>query len=443
VYENVEKRTTWVLGKNASNRIIRHRIEPDDALELISANTVHLFDAKAGLDSYSITRAEGAFQVVFSSTNINSYKQFMRQPDVYQALLPSLHADEFNRYVELFGVSADDVKNVVNYCGYGRIRPLKNLEVHQLQVNGAINSFNLDYLPMYASASNDVSGSKNPAILLNAFVSRELEDSEDDLKVLHEVFRFDNGLWDFSSPRIWNELKMKFGNDADIFVRKLYYSLRSQRNTTFSPLIGRLFEAIAPQLIIEGGGLDCVSVSEPQELLKVGTILGSMDCAASQTAAEIISNCVDHSKIYSFVKPENNKQHPGFDAFIPPNNLISFTQSTMITTNKPILLSVLLDWSKELALSKVNFITVVPSDEKDKWLVTQQSFKVDVVEEVNWIKGNEMKVFNKSGQRQLTKLSPDTQGKLRNVKQFIGVIPSSRKFSSSTFRVAAKFLSQL
>jgi hypothetical protein len=98
VFESVLQRQTWILGKDCS-RMIEKIIELRDAPpELKSTNTVHLFDASAGANSYPITRIEGgAFQVVFSSTNIISFKQFYRCSDVYIALLPSLQKKEFFR----------------------------------------------------------------------------------------------------------------------------------------------------------------------------------------------------------------------------------------------------------------------------------------------------------------------------------------------------------
>jgi len=113
VYESVKLGISWVFSKNGS-RLIGRKLEMYLAPELKSKQTVHIFDAEAGNNSYGITRVvNGAKQVVFSSTNRAIYAQFIRNYDVFEAFLPSTSKEEFNRYVSLFGVSNDIVDEVV------------------------------------------------------------------------------------------------------------------------------------------------------------------------------------------------------------------------------------------------------------------------------------------------------------------------------------------
>jgi hypothetical protein len=110
VYESVIQKRTWIFGKNR-NCLIKRIISEEDVPEFEEKNTVHLFDAKAGIDSYEITRIEkGAIQVNFSSTNKKSYSQYIRFSDVYPALFPSLSKEEFSLYVDKLNVSPEIVQ---------------------------------------------------------------------------------------------------------------------------------------------------------------------------------------------------------------------------------------------------------------------------------------------------------------------------------------------
>jgi hypothetical protein len=107
---------------------------------------VHLFDAISGNNCYGIRKLEtGAMQVCFSSsTNSISYGQFIKCPDVYKVLFPSLDVKELKMYEKKFGRSESFVDKVIASAGYGKIRPLLNLDSHMNRINEAIANVDVD-----------------------------------------------------------------------------------------------------------------------------------------------------------------------------------------------------------------------------------------------------------------------------------------------------------
>ena len=460
VYESVHLEKSWVFSKDRSRVISNRKPNDQDEPELKSKRTLHIFDAKAGDNSYSVKRiVAGAKQIVFSSTNRATYAQFIRDHDVFEALLPSTTKEEFNKYVTLFNVTKDIVDKVVEVSGFGKIRPLKNLSKHLERMNGALNNFDLNKLRNYASADNATpSGHANPAILLDAMSPDDLDTDEKDLNKIFSAYSFDTALWNFPTNFILERIINKYGTEADAMVEKLYFALGNDANRTLGPAIGGLFEhvAVKPDFIPKYG-LFCESF-EAIEGNHIEMTLGKgyavEDCRSEKVTPlhEILQNCKDPKVIYQFVE-----KNEGFDAFIPPNNFIGFTRrlskhkenndnnddinngidnnncieskDSNSIENHPISLDFALK-SCELIKSQVNFITAVPAHQAGNW--TQQSFKVnvqEVVDEMNRkIKNqNTATLFQKGGQRTFDKLPHNTQTKLKPFRQFLGSLVMKRK----------------
>jgi hypothetical protein len=409
---------------------------------------VHLFDAKAGGGEPISLSERGITQVIFSSTNVSSYKQTIRLGDAFMVLLPSLTESEFERYVKFFDVSPARVQEILKIIGFGKIRPLVSYESFLDRVTSGIINFDFSKLSDYASTENESSTANgSPAVLLNAYTKFDVPESEIDLKKLVEAYKFSNGVWDISSMHILEQLRKKYGTQANLVMEQLFYSLTtSQQNLTFGPFAGRLFESIAPQLIVESGLL-VENLKNDSFVLKVSSVAS---CPPNTSAADIFAKYNDTDKLYTFVKSKNKSEQCLFDAFIPPNNLISFTHTMPQRDakqkpgnfNKPILLNVALDWAKLFAESnkkEVNFITAVPEHLKAQWNKTQ-SYSVNIQDDEDRIQKNEnkngSKEFQVGGQRQLQNLSTDTQNKLKYFKQFVGSV-KIRKFSTAVVRTVA------
>lgn len=441
VYESVQLRTSWVFSKSGS-RIINKRLEIQDALELRSEQTIHLFDAKAGADSYEITRViDGAKQVVFSSTNMNSYTQFLRSHGIFQVILPSTSQEEFEKYVALFGVSKDVEDEVVEISGYGKIRPLRGVEAHKSRLEEALNNFDINQLATYASTRNTVSNNKNPAILLDAKCSEDVFLDEQDATIIFNAYKPPSIRWYFCSDYIVERIFRKYGNDADIMVEKMYFALGSDFYRTFGPAIGSLFEKCAVKAaFIPRHGLVCKSVkkikgnkndkkNEENDVMTLGIGCEVQDYHSDNLIpiSDVLKNCTNPKIIYNFAK--NNE---GFDCFIPPNNFIGFTQrlqDTKTPGNHPISLSFALECCKLIEKGPVNFITAVPAHQADTW--GDQSFNVNVQDVVNQINKENNSTMNFGGQRKFDKLPFKTQTQLKKFHQFVGSLTVKRKFCTA------------
>ncbi len=196
VYESVEKKVTWVFSKHGTRKI-RRIISLEDVLELESNSTVHLFDAKACNNSYEIMAVNnGARQIVFSSNNVSSYKQFKRTT-CYVAGFPSTDESEFMRYVDLFKSSPAIVNEVMEICKYHKVRPLCSLDSYKPDVEDAIAEFNPRKIKSYATPNHMNASKNNPATLLCAMAGKELDENETNIEELHLAYYTLNIKWVF------------------------------------------------------------------------------------------------------------------------------------------------------------------------------------------------------------------------------------------------------
>jgi len=445
VYENVQQETTWVFAKTGSRKL-----EGNLAFipELNSTKTIHIFDAKAASSREMRTVTGGAYQVAFSSTNIVSYKQLIRNSDLYVALFPSLSIDEFLRFGTLFQKPKSDLDEVIKIHGYGKVRPLANIITQTLRLNNAIESFNPENIGSYASAEN-VSRNSNPAILLNTYPCQELDMDEDDLSKLHNAYFFGNCKWNFASVHIVDKLYKKFGTQADQMVWKLYRALGDKYTLTVGPLIGRLFEhcAVQPEFIpahglayeriktytkFEQGNND---KHNENEFCTVGKGFKLVEYQSSNVD-QIVRDCNKPSIIYNI-----GGNQPLFDAYIYPNLFISFTSSMQ---NKPGRHAADLKAALQCCVAMermklpVIFITAVPFAQKHLWGKVQ-SFNVNIPEVVLVMRKNGDKTVKEGSERAFWKLPQETKSKLATFHPHVGTVASiqrhywqhsTRKFST-------------
>lgn len=427
VNESVEKENTWVFSQHGSRKI-PWKISPGDVPELQSTKTVHLFDAKAGDNSYAIRSVDnGAHQIVFSSTNVSSYKQFKRTR-CYVAGFPSTDENEFMRYVDLFKTPPAIVNEVIELSEFHKVRPLCSFDSYKPDVEDAIKEFNPRDIRSYATPNNVNASKKNPATLLCAMAGKELDENEANIEELHLAYYTLNIKWDLCSYYIAKKVLDNYRSEADNIVCSLYQSLKDDKNSTIGPFVGRLFEIQAPSLISKFG-LKFLSVFD-DPINQIEETLGKdftvQDCKV-MPLAQIIADCKDSQTIYNFRKGQH-----GFDCFIPPNYFLGCTHSLQDQNtwgSHPILLSFAQE-SCKLISSEVNYITVVPKDQVDKWN-KMQSFKVNIEDVVNQIirleKKEEAKKLKEGGQRALEKLPEETKIAIASFKQYVGVVVTAEE----------------
>ena len=444
VYESVEQRKTYVFSPTNS-RIIEKKIEIADVPELKSTNTLHLFDAKTGKDAYGITRVVGgAYQILFSSTNLDIYRQFIRNSDVFPVIFPSTTEEEFNFYAKELGVKQEAIEQAVKISAYGRIRPLTSLSVHYGRMKKAIQNFDLENLSKSAEPEN-ISAEVNPAILMDASLVKDLSDDETDVLKIADNYFFYEARWNFCSDFVVQNVLNKYGSEGDLIVERLYIALENSFDSSVGPFIGKLFEWVAVRpAFIPNHGLVCESMDKkPQDPSTQDSstwnsfIIGKgntvQDCPVDNDISSIIKNYNDKNVIYNFGKNQN-----AFDCFIPPNNFIGFTTTLQDGKgNHPILLKTALDLCKELEKNKlpVNFITAVPFHQKDKWK-KEQSFKISKALDQNEYSAISNALGKKDKEFQLVKekLPDSIQRKLKNFRQFVGTLIIKRNFHSVPFR---------
>ncbi len=248
VYESVDMEATWVFNKDGS-RIIERKISTEDVPELHSKQTVHLFDAKVGENSYSIRAVvAGAHQIVFSSTHVSNYKQFKRTK-CYIAGFPSTDESEFMRYVDLFKTTPDIVNQVTELCEFHKIRPLCGFHAYKREIDDAIKEFNPRNIRSYATPNNMSSSKNNPSTLLCATAGKELDEDQENIKELDLAYDSSNAKWDLCSNYIAKAVLSNYRSEADEIVSSLNQSLKDDRNSTIGPFVRRLFEIQAPPFI--------------------------------------------------------------------------------------------------------------------------------------------------------------------------------------------------
>jgi hypothetical protein len=76
-----------------------------------------------------------------------------------------LQKKEFLFYASAFGCSEDLIGDVVRLSGYGRVRPLKNLQRHLCRVNEALKDCDLSRILNFINQPQS-SDYKNPSALL-------------------------------------------------------------------------------------------------------------------------------------------------------------------------------------------------------------------------------------------------------------------------------------
>jgi hypothetical protein len=241
-----------------------------DEPELKSKQTIHLFDATAGPNSYGITRiVDGAKQVVFSSIKQSSYyAQLARDNRIYRALLPSTTKEEFYNYATILAISKDVVDAVLKLSGYGKVRPLGNLNKLQDRLNRVIKIFDMNRIEDYVSIDNRLTRDDNPAIVMDASPAQHLDQDEQDLKRLDGAYRYGNAVWRFASDYIINQILDRYGSNFRAIVDKLNVPLHDNFGRTFGPAYGRLLEIWAVRSITKFG-LICEPAGKIEEISQV------------------------------------------------------------------------------------------------------------------------------------------------------------------------------
>jgi hypothetical protein len=433
VFESAIQGCFWVFKEGGSymKTVVANVI---DCPELLSAETVHIFDAKAGASREPIMTP--AKLILTSSTNEESFKQTSRQAGTYPfCLYPSATSDEFYNCASIFGISQDQAQEVARVFGTGAIRNLRNKAQN---IEHQISSFQLSNFHMY-SQPGTVSALL-PSLLIAAHLP-SLDDNGVDFKLaggkggdleyekLKMRYLFENACWTFSSDYVASKVLRKAWNSSQQVIFDFYLAIGDEgKSRMFANMAAQVLEFLSPDIIIESG-LTCHLISNGQDLgvgsndqldIRKGLVLKSMPFAATR---EILKTCIDPTRLYNFGKVVH-----GFDMFMPPNYFFQITNTISGKYRHPLNLSTFLECCNSVD-QDVNLILVVEESQVPEWRKATQPWKVNVEDVVAAIK--QEGPFKHNGERAFAKLPENVRNKLSKVRVFVGGVRMRRVYYST------------
>ena len=442
VFESSSQRMFWVLKPNGSY-LKEGRATAVNPPELKNRETIHIFDAKAGTDSYEIADTRARL-LVNSSTNPTSYTQTIRRANMLTMVFPSTTENEFYKYAAIFKIDEVTARQVATVCGFGKIRSLRQKNP-QNAVETALRNLTPEHLRDLTDITN-VNSRANPGILLDVLLAdKKIGEGQQQIEYLEGLYTYANARWIFSSPYIVEYIGNKMANGAEKFFEQFYLATNGSvsGSKTFGNMSGQVFEYFAPKYIVENG-LTCIPVGHKDAItIEAGSLVKKN--SDFNKLSDILKNCTDSKTLYHF-----GRNVEGFDSFNPPNN---FFQVTSTTTSKPGLHSLLLtafrDCCEHLLVTggNANVIIVVPETQIEQWKGKLQSFDINDVSVVNDINNLENRSSQKqnlmkfNGQRSFDKLPLKTQLQLKNFRQFVGGVgPKHRGYCTSRLNPVHPYL---
>lgn len=124
IFHSHSQAKAWIFpGEDGSScrLVISSSINTANVPELDDPSAFYIYDAKAG-DGEPVESS--AKIIMFSSTNLISYKQTQRRPGVVKVLYPSLSEEEFDFFASELRISSDIVKLIKQIIGHGKVRSL-------------------------------------------------------------------------------------------------------------------------------------------------------------------------------------------------------------------------------------------------------------------------------------------------------------------------------
>ena len=425
VYESRIQSMIWVWKENKSECFAGTANEiscPD----LESRETVHIFDCRAGSETQQPV-SSAAKLILFSSTNINSYKQTLRDQPLNPFVIPSTTEEEFYSYANHLGVSSEWIAEIAMKDGTGKIRPLVQ---DSSRVDVAIRVYSFDKLKIYASLENTVSGESSPAILIDADLQSPIvsegSSAEHSLSIR---YNFNNALWRYSSGYIVKELIRVHGAAMERVLQDVLTGLNDSYavfNRTFGSMHGMLLEHYAPKFVVKHG-ITCTQVSDPTKSFTiVKDSLEVVHCDLKQIN-DVLRVCNNPNKLYFF-----GNNNPGYDFFISPNMFFKTTSTLTNSGVHNISLIAAMEICRQLVGQKVKFVFVVPEGELKKWL-REQSFLIrDEVVLAELKKHGDS--INFGGVRSFKKLPSSTQQLLGTFRQYLAPLKISRSYFTAASR---------
>ena len=371
VFESAAQKTMWVFSRTGSRTFFA---ADGTCEELRSKSTIHIFDAKAGGREPVQSKAR---LILLSSTNDTSYKQTAREKVMVMGY-PSTTEHEFYGYAKVLGVDNQKLALISDKCGTGKVRSLVVSESDALgYLETALRRMKIDNFIEYMSDSSpaEIEGMDrvNPSTLFDLFPStmeypkdqsigsKSKPDSMNELYFRY-LFRYCNRT--ICSYYVTRSMIAKHQKQIQSLVADFYSTIgKSGWHKTVGPVLGVLFENVAPYFIAEQG-LQCDSFESSDRVFEIPRNLKVVNEEVTDVL-DVLKTMTDETKLYSF-----GKNMPGFDAFIPPNIFIQFASSIQDDGFHPLNFDTFNTCGKYLRESgngKFYVILAIPDAQKSAW----------------------------------------------------------------------------
>lgn len=366
VYEKVQDDTVFVFPPTGQCRKFTGRGNVDTVPELENPNTVHLFDACAGVNARE-PFGHPAKLAIFTSPNEISYKQLMRS-GVSSLAVPSYTLEELDKRREFFPkVDADSYARKIDLFGCGSIRLVLGLDEKRSEelVEEAIENTTvinmLDVMQYHEVGAN--SGVTGPHALFATSLAPDADKNDIASYARRKV------VWNISSPYIMRELIRRSTDDAMKFAARASVIFQDSPGLELSA--GLFFENIAPAVLAKGGTFRVRQLLDGEERDEQWPGRNLVPSTHITKVRDVHALCNDQNTLFTFLK-----KMPAFDAHTPPHQYFNCTNSASHTIN----MEAAVTMCERLRASggpsdKVHFYFIVPAHRFDDGWRGPQSYK--------------------------------------------------------------------
>ncbi|KAB2892636.1 MAG: hypothetical protein F9K28_11405 [Bacteroidetes bacterium] len=365
VYEKVLSNEVFVFPPTGECRVLTGKADAAVVPELKSPNTVHLFDACAGVNARE-PYLYLAKLAIFTSPNETSYKQLLRS-GVDFLIVPSYSRAELDKRRAYFPDVTDDAyQKRIEMFGCGSIRfvlGINQARAANMLAKAIANTTVRNMLDILQSKDNvdTVKGIIGSHVLFTASLAEGADKSD------ISSYRSEAVSWNIASPYIMSELIRTSKDEAMQFAERaaaVFHDTPGLEATA-----GMFFENVAPLILAKGGTFRVRKFSDDgkcEEYDQQWPALHYVHCRHITTVSEVFRQCTDGNSLYSFLG-----KMPGFDACRPPSEYFNFAVGDTHTINIEAAVKMCERVTKD---DKVHLYFVVPADRFDAGWMASQSF---------------------------------------------------------------------
>eukprot|EP01031_Cornospumella_fuschlensis_P026347 gene26347-31827_t len=364
VYEKVLANEVFVFPPTGECRVLTGTADAGIVPELNSPNTVHLFDACAGVNARD-PYLNHAKLAIFTSPNETSYEQLLRS-GVDFLVVPSYSRAELDKRRAYFPDVTDDAyQERIEMFGCGSIRlvlGISQAKAAEMLARAIENTTVRKMLDIIQRKGVDtVKGIISPHVLFTASLAEGADKSD------LSSYRRPAVSLNIASSYIMGELIRKSKDEIMQFAERaatVFHNTPGLEATA-----GMFFENVAPLILAKGGTFRVRKFSDDgkcEEYDKQWPALHHVHCRHITTVSEVFRECTDGNSLYSFLG-----KMPGFDACRPPNEYFNFAVGDTHTINIEAAVKMCERVSKD---DKVHLYFVVPADRFHAGWMASQSF---------------------------------------------------------------------